>query len=57
MYDSQINNAWNDALDAINDNKHGLGTEQYNRMINLIDTLANIGDDYAFENTNMKLQD
>ena len=55
MYDQQLHNAWNDMNDAINDNKHGLGSEQYTRLINLMDTLANIGDDYAFELTNAKL--
>ena len=55
MYDARLNNAWNDMNDAINDNKHGLGSEQYTRLINLMDTLANIGDEYAFEATNTKL--
>ncbi len=55
MYDQQLHNAWNDMNDAINDNKHGLGSEQYTRLINLMDTLANIGDDRAFELTNLQL--
>jgi len=55
MYDARINNACNELNDAINDNKHGLGSEQYTRLINLMDTLANIGDEYAFEATNTKL--
>ena len=55
MYDQQLHNAWNDMNDAINDNKQALGSEQYTRLINLMDTLANIGDDYAFELTNAKL--
>ena len=55
MYDQQLNNAWNEMNDAINDNKHRLGSEQYTRLINLMDTLANIGDEYAFERTNLML--
>jgi len=55
MYDARLNNAWNEMNDAINDNKQGLGSEQYTRLINLMDTLANIGDEYAFEATNTKL--
>ena len=56
MYDARLNNAWNEMNDAINDNKHGLGSEQYTRLINLMDTLANIGDEYAFEHTNLMLK-
>ena len=55
MYDQQLHNAWNDMNDAINDNKHGLGSEQYTRLINLMDQLANIGDEHAFERTNLML--
>jgi len=55
MYDEQINNAWNAMNDALNDNKHGLGSEQYQRLIGLMDTLANIGDDHAFERTTLML--
>ena len=55
MYDQQLHNAWNDMNDAINDNKHGLGSEQYTRLINLMDTLANIGDEHAFERMNLML--
>ena len=55
MYDTRINNAWNEMNDAINDNKHGLGSEQYLRLINLMDTLANIGDEHAFERMNLML--
>ena len=55
MYDTRINNAWNEMNDAINDNQHELGSEQYTRLINLMDTLANIGDEHAFELTNLML--
>jgi len=55
MYDARINNVWNEMNDAINDNKHHLPDYQYTRLINLMDTLANIGDEYAFEATNTKL--
>ena len=39
MYDQKLNNAWNDMNDALNDNEHRLGSEQYARMINLMDKL------------------
>ena len=55
MYDQKITAAWNDMNEAIYDNKHALGSEQFSRMIKLMDTLASIGDDYAFELTNAKL--
>ena len=55
MYDQKITAAWNDMNEAIHDNKHALGSEQFSRMIKLMDTLASIGDDYAFELTNAKL--
>jgi|ADIF01.1.fsa_nt_gi hypothetical protein len=55
MYDQEINYAWNELLEAITDNKHGLGSEQYTKLINLTDALANIGDDRAFELTNRML--
>jgi len=56
MYDQEINYAWNELLEAITDNKHGLGSEQYTKLINLTDALANIGDEYAFELTNEQLR-
>ena len=55
MYDQEINNAWTELNDALTANRHGLGSEQYTKLINLTDKLANLGDDKAFELTNLKL--
>ncbi len=55
MYDQEINNAWTELNDALTSNRHGLGSEQYTKLINLVDKLANLGDDQAFELTNLKL--
>ena len=55
MYDTRIERTWNELQDALIDNKASLGEQQYNRLTNLIDDLANIGDEYAFERTNLML--
>ena len=55
MYDTRIERVWNELQDALIDNKASLGEQQYTRLTNLIDDLANIGDEYAFEATNSKL--
>ena len=55
MYDTRIERTWSKLQDALIDNKASLGEQQYNLLINLIDDLANIGDEYAFEATNSKL--
>lgn len=55
MYDTRIERTWNELQDALIDNKSSLGEQQYNRLTNLIDDLANIGDEYAFELTNEQL--
>ena len=56
MYDTRIERTWSKLQDALIDNKASLGEQQYNRLINLIDDLANIGDEYAFELTNEQLR-
>jgi len=56
MYDTRIERTWNELQDALIDNKASLGEHQYNRLTNLIDDLANIGDEYAFELTNEQLR-
>jgi hypothetical protein len=56
MYDTRIERTWSKLQDALIDNKSSLGEQQYNRLINLIDDLANIGDEYAFELTNEQLR-
>ena len=55
MYDTRIERNWNELQDALIDNKASLGEKQYNRLTNLIDDLANIGDEYSFELTNLQL--
>lgn len=55
MYDTRIERNWNELQDALIDNKSSLGEQQYNRLTNLIDDLANIGDEYAFLLTNCQL--
>jgi len=55
MYDTRIERTWNELQDALIDNKSSLGEHQYNRLTNLIDDLANIGDEYSFELTNLQL--
>ena len=55
MYDTRIERNWNELQDALIDNKASLGEKQYNRLTNLIDDLANIGDEYSFELTNAQL--
>ena len=55
MYDQEINNAWTELNDALTANRHGLGSEQYTKLINLADKLANLGDEHAFERTNLML--
>jgi len=55
MYDTRIERVWSELQDVLIDNKHGLGSEQYTKLINLTDALANIGDDRAFELTNRML--
>jgi hypothetical protein len=55
MYDTRLERTWNELQDALIDNKSSLGEQQYNRLTNLIDDLANIGDEYAFELTNEQL--
>ena len=55
MYDTRIERTWNELQDALIDNKASLGEQQYNRLTNLIDDLANIGDEYSFELTNAQL--
>ena len=56
MYDTRIERTWNELQDALIDNKASLSEQQYNRLTNLIDDLANIGDEYAFELTNEQLR-
>ena len=56
MYDTRIERTWSKLQDALIDNKASLGEQQYNLLINLIDDLANIGDEYAFELTNEQLR-
>ena len=56
MYDTRIERTWSKLQDALIDNKASLGEQQYNRLTNLIDDLANIGDKYAFELTNEQLR-
>jgi hypothetical protein len=56
MYDTRIERTWSKLQDALIDNKASLGEQQYNHLINLIDDLANIGDEYAFELTNEQLR-
>jgi len=48
MEDQEINNAWTELNDALTANRHGLGSEQYTKLINLADKLANLGDDQAY---------
>jgi len=55
MYDTRIERTWSKLQDALIDNKSSLGEKQYNRLTNLIDDLANIGDEYTFELTNEQL--
>jgi len=55
MYDQEINECWTDLIWSITSNKHGLGSEQYTKLINLADKLANLGDEHAFERTNLML--
>ena len=55
MYDTRIERVWSELQDALIDNKASLGEQQYTRLTNLIDDLANIGDEYAFELTNEQL--
>ena len=55
MYDQEINECWTALTNSITSNKHGLGSEQYTKLINLADKLANLGDDHAFERTNLML--
>jgi hypothetical protein len=56
MYDQEINNAWTELNDALTANRHGLGSEQYTKLINLADKLANLGDDQAFKLTGLQLE-
>ena len=55
MYDTRIERVWNELQDALIDNKASLDEQQYTRLTNLIDDLANIGDEYAFQRTNLML--
>jgi hypothetical protein len=55
MYDQEINECWTALTNSITSNKHGLGSEQYIKLINLADKLANLGDEHAFERTFLML--
>jgi hypothetical protein len=55
MYDTRIERVWSELQDVLIDNKASLGEQQYTKLINLTDALANIGDDRAFELTNRML--
>ena len=56
MYDTRIERVWNELQDALIDNKASLSEQQYTRLTNLIDDLANIGDDQAFKLTGLQLE-
>ncbi len=56
MYDTRIERVWSELQDVLIDNKASLGEQQYTKLINLTDALANIGDEYAFELTNEQLR-
>ncbi len=56
MYDQEINTAWAELTNSITSNKQALGYEQYTKLINLADKLANLGDDQAFKLTGLQLE-
>ena len=56
MYNQEINTAWAELTNSITSNKQALGYEQYTKLINLADKLANLGDDQAFKLTGLQLE-